>query len=141
MSNLNTLGTKFYRGSGSGSITYTLVGGLTDAPPPGLKGKANDVTTMDQDDDFKHVEGSPLKEYDPIELELLLRPADAQQALLKADIGKTTPVPFRYEYRNGDTEDFSGVVTAYKPAGKIGENFKVKVTIEVDGESVYTEAI
>ena len=136
---LHTQGTKFYRGSGSGPITYTLVGGVIDCQPPELKRNALDITTLDQADNYKHVEGSVLLEQGAVELELLLRPADAQQALLKADMETVDSVPYRIEYRNGDTEDFNAVITSYKPSGKMDENFKVKVTLEVDGESVYTE--
>lgn len=137
---LHTQGTTFKRGSGSGPVVYTTVGGVTDCQPPEHKRKANDTTTLDQADNFKHVEGSVLQEFGAVELELLLDPESAQQAQLEADMGTVSSIPYQILYRNGDKEEFNGVVTSYKRTGKMDENFKVKVTIEVDGESVYTEA-
>lgn len=129
---LHTQGTKFKRGTGS-PLVYTTVAGIQDAAPPGKKRKALDVTTLDQAGTNKEVVGSVLVENEPVELELLFDPDSTAQAGLKADIDDPDPVDYEIELRNGDKYDFKGVITSWKPSGKMDDLFKVKVTIEVSG--------
>ncbi len=135
---IHTQGTVFKRGTGSGPVVYTTVAGVIDTAPPGLKRKALDVTTLDQSTDFKQVVGSVLLENEPVELELLFDPDGAQQILLKADMLDPDPVPYNVTLRNGDKYDFLGVVTTWKPNGKMDDNYKVKVTVEVSGAVTFT---
>lgn len=137
---IHTQGSKFKRGSGSGPVVYTSVAGILDIAPPGSKRKALDVTTLDQTSIYKEVVGSVLVENEPIEIELLFDPDSTIQATLKADMEDPDPVPYRVELRNGDTFDFNGVITAWKPSGKMDDNYKVKVTVEVSGAVTYTAA-
>lgn len=129
---LHTQGSKFNRGTGVGP-TYTSVAGILDIAPPGQKRKALDVTTLDQADNYKQVVGSTLVENEPVELELLFDPDSTAQAALKGDMADPDPVPYQVELSNGDKYSFLGVVTAWKPSGKMDDLYKVKVTVEVSG--------
>lgn len=129
---LHTQGSKFNRGSGVGP-TYASVAGILDIAPPGVKRKALDVTTLDQADTYKQVVGSVLIENEPAELELLFDPDSAAQTSLKGDMASPDPVPYQVELPNGDTYSFLGVVTTWKPSGKMDDLYRVKVTVEVSG--------
>lgn len=129
---LHTQGTKFKRGTGA-PLVYTVVAGIQDTAPPGKKRKALDVTTLDQAGTNKEVVGSVLVENEPVELELLFDPDSTAQAALKADMDDPDPVDYEIELRNGDKYDFKGVITSWKPSGKMDDLYKVKVTIEVSG--------
>lgn len=130
---LHTQGAKFNRGTGTAPYTYSSVAGILDLAEPGKKRKALDVTTLDQADNYKQVVGSKLVENEPVELELLFDPDSTSQAALKADMDDPDPKPYQVEYPNGDKHSFLGVVTAWKPSGKMDDLFKVKVTVEVSG--------
>lgn len=129
---LHTQGTKFNRGTGS-PLVYTMIAGIVDAQPPGKKRKALDTTTLDQSDNYKQVVGSVLVENEPVELELLFDPASTAQQLLSADLESADPVAYQVALRNGETYSFLGVVTTWKPSGKMDDLYKVKVTIEISG--------
>lgn len=137
---LHTQGTKLYRGIPGSPVTYAAGFSITDIQPAEIKRKALDATTLDQDDDYMQKVGSVLKEVGAVEVELLYDPENAQQLALRDDLDETEPRPFRVEYRNGDREDFLGIVTSWKPAGKMDELYKVKVTIEVSGGVTFTPA-
>lgn len=129
---LHTQGTKFNRGTGS-PLVYAMVAGILDAQPPGKKRKALDVTTLDQVGTSKEVVGSALIENEPVELELLFDPASSAQQLLNSDMDSSAPVAYQVALRNGETYSFLGVVTTWKPSGKMDDLYKVKVTIEISG--------
>lgn len=135
---IHTQGTLFKRGTGAAPYTYTTVAGVLDVSQPGWKRKALDVTTLDQADNYKQVVGSVLIENEPVELELLFDPDGAQQILLEGDKATAAPVPYSITLRNGDVYAFLGVITAWKPSGKMDDNIKIKATIEVSGAVTYT---
>lgn len=137
---LHTQGTTFSRGVGA-VLVYTVVAGILDVTPPGKKRKALDVTTLDQADNEKQVTGSVLIENEAVELELLFDPDSTSQATLLADMDTPDPVAYKITYRNGDTAEFLGVVTTWKPSGKMDDNFKVKVTVEVSGAVTLTAGV
>lgn len=134
---LHTQGTKFKRGAGS-PLVYTTVAGILDVSPPGAKRKALDVTTLDQADTYKQLVGSVLVENEPVELELLFDPDSTAQSSMRDDLDETEPVDYQIELRNGDTYAFQGVVTSWKPSGKMDDLFKVKVTVEISGAVTFT---
>ena len=134
---IHTQGTKFKRGAGS-PLVYSTVAGILDVAPPGAKRKALDVTTLDQADTYKQLVGSVLVENEPVELELLFDPDSTGQSLMRGDLDETEPVDYQIQLRNGDTYAFKGVVTSWKPSGKMDDLYKVKVTVEVSGAVTVT---
>lgn len=139
-------GTKFQRGAlVSEVLTWTTIGGCKGMTPPDQSRGTIDVTTIDQYDGSdidpnKKFEGADLIESGSVELDMIFDPSSSAQELLETDMLASTPVDYRFLYKNGDSRQFKGVVTNIKPSSNMDDILRQTVSIKVSGSSAYVRA-
>lgn len=130
--------TKFKRGTGSGPITYTQVGEVTDISLPNLTRDSKDATHYQSKGGWKEfIPGLP----DGGEVKYTIQfDSTADMATMLADFQIRTLMPYQVEWPDATLWEFQGFITSIQPVVPMDERMTAEVTIKISGKPAFMGA-
>lgn len=136
-----TVGTKFRRGDGASSETFTDIADINSIDGPNMSRETIDTTSLDTAGGYRTFIGS-FRDGGQVDLDANF--SQTGYAAFLADFQSEIPVNYQLQWPDGaagalNTQlDFAALCTAHGTATAVGDKIQMRVSLKITGQVVLT---